>query len=192
MHAFFIKELSDKFRYGNYDVVGAYITEYYISQDLCSNGKVSTARERMANLKHTSVGKPAPEIIMPAYDGTSTKMSDIRNDYLLIVFWSSYCFHCTQVLPKLKQVYDHRNGPGLEILAISTDTYQQDWQNFIKNENLTWINFCDLKGWDSNITKNYNVQGTPTYLLLNKEKMIIAKPATLEELLSKLKELNLF
>lgn len=193
VHNFFIKELSDKYRYGEYDVITAYITSYYVNQDLCSSSDiVSDVKSRMEKLRYTSVGKLAPEILMPSFDGSTVKMSDIKNDYLLIVFWSSYCLHCTQVLPKLKQVYDHRNGNSFEVLAISTDTYQKDWQQFIMNENLTWINYCDLKGWDSPIAKNYNVQGTPTYLLLNKQKTILAKPATLEELVNKLRDLNLF
>lgn len=192
-HNFFIKELSDKFRYGEYDVVTAYINEFYINHDLCSGSAIETnITSRIAALKHTSVGKQAPEILMPSFDGTTLRMSEIKNEYLLIVFWSSYCFHCTQVLPKLKQIYDHRVGNRFEVLAISTDTYQKDWQNFLLKENLTWINYCDLKGWDSEIAKSYNVQGTPTYLLLNNQKTIIAKPATLEELVQKLQDLKLF
>ena len=189
----YIKELSYKFKYGDYDVICAYIEEYYNKHDACNtNSRTATAKERLAGMKHASVGKQAHEINMPTYDGKILKLSEINSDYMLIIFWSTNCYHCTQVIPKVKkQIYDHRNDNRLEILAISADTDEKQWKDFVKNENLNWINYCDLKGWESEITKNYNVQGTPTFILLNKDKTIISKPVTLETLESKLKELKI-
>ena len=96
------------------------------------------------------------------------------------------------MLPKVKQIYDHRNGNQLEVLAISVDTDEKEWKNFVKNGDYSWMNYCDLKGWDGEIPKSYNVQGTPTFILLNKDKTIISKPVTLEALAQKLKDMNLF
>ena len=151
---------------------------------------VGDVSSRLNKLKNISIGKQAPEIQMPTYDGKSMGLKDINSDYLLLVFWSTSCSHCTEMLPELKQVYARKRGNSLEVLAISFDTDKKEWEDFVKKGNYSWLNYSDLKGWNSEIAKSYNIQGTPTYLLLDKGKTVIYKPATLEELVAKLRSLN--
>jgi peroxiredoxin len=187
---FYYNHLNNIFLYGNFDAVGYYMTQYYSSDKMPADSAIDTYT-RFHALKHTSLGTIAPDITMKAYDGSVTKLSDIKTDYVLLVFWSSFCYHCTQTLPKIKQLYDHRQNSSFEILAVSFDTDQKQWQSFLQEGNYGWINYCDLKGWDSPIAKSYNIQGTPTFILLDKNKMIIGKPAELEELIMKLRSLGL-
>jgi len=188
----FRTELTGRYRYGNYDILGAYLTKYYTgSKDsLPPSADITVTRERLASLHHVSQGVQAPEIIMPTYDGKTTDLADIQSKYTLLVFWSTGCYHCTQTLPELKKIYDKQRGHSLEVLAVSFDTDKAAWQDFIKKENFSWINYSDLKGWQSDIAKTYDIQGTPTYILLDKGKKVICKPATLEELFTKLHALN--
>jgi|GEM_PF-3509214 len=196
MHDFYEKELADKYRYGDLDILCAYTEEYYSKpkEESCESesAPLTTAKERLAAMKHATVGTKAPEIVMPTYDGKQTSLATISSDYVLIVFWSSYCYHCTQMLPKIKQIYDHRKNNNLEVLAVSMDTDEASWTDFVKAGGYSWLNYCDLNGWKGTIPKNFNVQGTPTYILLNKDRTIISKPATLELLAEKLKSLDLF
>ena len=193
VYSFFKGELFERYHYGNFDILGAYINEYYQDRNpllpkMTIPGDVHT---RLGKLKNISIGKQAPNIDMPTYDGKSMGLKDIVSDYTLVVFWSTGCQHCTEMLPSLKQVYERKKGNSLEVLAISFDTDKKEWESFIKKGNYGWLNYSDLKGWNSDIAKAYNVQGTPTYLLLNKDKTVIYKPATLEELVSKLRALNI-
>ena len=192
IHDFFQKELADHFRYGDYDQVCAYIEEYFKKDACTSDSRTSSVKERLAAMKHASVGTKAPEINMPTFDGHSLKLSDIPSEYVLLVFWSTYCAHCVEVVPRIRQIYDHRKTDKLEVLAISMDMDEKSWKDFVQTKNLDWLNYCDLKGWEGEIPKTYNVQGTPTFILVNKDRTIIAKPVTLEALATKLKELNLF
>ena len=191
VYSFYRKELTDRYRYGNFDILGAYLMEYFQDRNplvpRVLQGDVAT---RLNKLKCISIGKQAPNILMPTYDGKNMGLTDINSDYTLIVFWSTGCSHCTEMLPGLKQVYERKKGNSLEVLAISFDTDKKEWETFVKNGNYSWLNYSDLKGWNSDIAKDYNIQGTPTYLLLNKEKTVIYKPATLEELVNKLRSLN--
>jgi peroxiredoxin len=187
---FYYNKLTNIFLYGNYDAVGYYMKQYYNSDKMPADSAIDTYT-RFHALKHTSLGTIAPDIIMTAYDGTVTKLSDVKTDYVLLVFWSSFCYHCTQTLPKIKQLYDHRQSNSFEILAVSFDTDQKQWQSFLQEGNYGWMNYCDLKGWDSPIAKSYNIQGTPTFILLDKNKMIIGKPAELDELVMRLRSLGL-
>ena len=192
VYDYYLKELSDKYRYGNYDILGEYLTEYYQSSKSGERALFPVDVEsRLSRLKTITVGKKAPEIIMPTYDGKATGLKDIQSDYTLLVFWSTECFHCTEMLPVLKQAYDKRKGLSLEVLAVSFDTNKSNWESFIKKGNFGWMNYSDMQGYNSSIAKDYHIQGTPTFLLLNKDKTVIYKPATFDELISRLKHLNL-
>lgn len=184
-------DLSGRYRYGNYDILGAYISKYYPEKrDAVSLMNSSDIRSRLNSLNHVSQGVQAPDIQMPTYDGKTSGLADIHSDYTLLVFWSTGCFHCTEMLPELKKIYDRQTGHSLEVLAVSFDTDKTAWQDFIKKGNFSWINYSDLKGWQSDIAKAYDIQGTPTYILLDRGKTVIFKPATLEELFTKLHALN--
>jgi peroxiredoxin len=192
LYDYYLGQLRERYRYGNYDILGAYLTAYY--QDVKPGApKVfpGNAAERLSKLGTITVGKKAPEISMPTYDGKQTSLADIQADYTLLVFWSTDCSHCTEMLPVLKQVYDKRKGPSLEVLAVSLDTQRDIWETFIKKGNYSWMNYSDMKGFNSDIAKAYDIKGTPTFLLLNRDKIVIHKPATIEELVNRLKSLNI-
>lgn len=191
VYNFLETDLGNRFRYGNYDILGAYLTEYYTSRfSIAKDYPLSEIRQRLIKVKHPTLGQTAPEIIMDAPGGGVSKMTDIKADYLLIVFWSTQCYHCIQSIPLLKKIYDAKQG-SFEVLAVSTDTDAESWQTFIKEHGLGWINYSELKGWDGKITKDYDVQGTPTYILLDQNKTIIAKPLELQDLATTLQQLKI-
>jgi thiol-disulfide isomerase/thioredoxin len=178
--------------YGNYDIVGNYMSKFYNDTPYSSTQTLQQIHEKLVDLKIVSIGTEAPQIKMTDYNGNPFLLSDISNNYTLLVFWSTYCSHCTEMLPSLKKLYDLRRNNSLEILAVSFDTDKKSWQDFLKNGGYSWINYSDLKGWESDIAATYKIKGTPTFILLDKNKRVIAKPATFEELARKLTTLNLF
>ena len=191
VYNFLETDLGNRFRYGNYDILGAYITQYYTSRfSLVKDYPLAEIRQRLLKVKHPTIGQAAPEIIMDAPGGGTTKMTDIKTDYLLIIFWSTQCYHCIQTVPLLKKIYDARQ-PGFEILAVSFDTDAAAWQKFIQEHGLGWINYSDLKGFEGKIAKDYDVQGTPTFLLLDQNKTILAKPLELKDLAEALQQLKI-
>jgi hypothetical protein len=62
----------------------------------------------------------------------------------------------------------------VEIFAICTQNNREEWENYIAENNLNWIN-----GWDpmriSEYDNYYHVRATPLIYILNREKEIIAK-----------------
>ena len=99
---------------------------------------------------------------------------EIDAEYTLVIFWASWCTHCQQLIPEIMKIYDTYDN--LKVLAISIDDNEQNWRNFIKENNLDWYNYCDFKGWESVPAKDYCVSGTPTILILDRDKNTIAKP----------------
>ena len=191
VYNFLETDYANRFRYGYYDILSAYVTKYYTSRfSIVKDYPVSEIRQRLNKIKHPTIGQTAPEIIMDAPGGGTSKMTDIKSDYLLIVFWSTQCYHCIQTIPLLKKIYDARQ-PGFEILAVSFDTDAAAWQKFVQEHGLGWINYTDLHGFEGKIAKDYDVQGTPTFLLLDRNKTIIDKPLELQDIGTALQQLKI-
>ena len=108
----------------------------------------------------------------------------MKADKTLILFYSSSCPHCQTLIAYLAELSKNMNT--LKVFAISLDTSRSDWTSFIRNNNLNWINVNDLKGWSGSAASDYFIYATPTMFLVDKDKKILAKPVTVEELMREL------
>ena len=59
----------------------------------------------------------------------------------------------------------------------------------MKNDLPNWHHVLGLKKWENKIARTYNINATPNYFVLNKNKKIIGKPLLLKDLKVFLKEL---
>lgn len=119
------------------------------------------------------------------------KRSNISAEYTLVLFWASWCPHCSSLLSAVKGIYDEYGDKGLEILAISIDKERTTWQNAITKGQYRWINYSELNGWEGKAAKEYGVWSTPRMYLLDRDKRIIAKPASVGELKKSIAPLKL-
>ena len=76
-------------------------------------------------------------------------------------------------VPLLKELYAKHKDQGLVIIGISLDDDPKALQEMIASKGMTWPQIRD--GKDGNLVKLFNVKGTPTYLLLDREGKIAAK-----------------
>ena len=100
-----------------------------------------------------------------------TYLYDIKTKYKLIMVWASWCSHCQQEMPYVKQFYENFKKSGGEIIALSVDYNKEDWQNAIKET--SWLNDSDLIYWDSKFVKELNITGTPTLILVDQKNKIL-------------------
>lgn len=117
-------------------------------------------------------GKIIPNIkFTHKLNGKYQNLYDIKTKYKLIIVWASWCRHCNQELPFIKQFYENFKNSGGEIIGLSVDYNKEDWENVIKET--PWLNDSDLLYWDSKFAKELNVTGTPTIFLLDKNNKIL-------------------
>ena len=103
---------------------------------------------------------------------------DIAEHYL-VIFWSSTCGHCLDELPKVKAILSKK--PNTKVIAIGLEDEAEAWQKAIA-EYPDFIHVLGLGKWDNPISNAYGVGATPTYVLLDTNKTIIAKPYDIEAL----------
>ena len=176
----------------HFDGVITYIADNFQDPFSCEDQARKTAlQKKLDNFKKLSIGKNAPEIEAPDVKGKIVKLSGTQSEYLLVIFWSTACGHCTQMMPKVKEFYAGQKPKRVEVLAVSIDTSRTEWTTFLKEEKLDWINVSELKGYNSKAADDFNIFATPTMFLLDREKKIIAKPISWRELEQALREQNL-
>lgn len=127
------------------------------------------------------IGDKAPEINLSNPDGKLIAMSSLKGKMVLLDFWASWCGPCRGELPNLVSLYNKykssafKNAKGFEIYSVSLDQNKEAWTGAISKFGLTWTHVSDLKWWNADAAKTYNIQFIPQNLLLDANGIILAK-----------------
>lgn len=193
VYKFLLDYLIGGFDKYHFEDVITYMAENFTDPSSCEDAdKKSALQKKLETYKKIATGKPAPDFELPDSKAVPVKLSALRSEYTLVVFYSSECSHCAEMMPRVKSLYDNQKPKRIEILAVSLDTDRQSWLDFIRSGKYGWINVCDLKGFNSPAADEYNIYATPTMFLLDKNKTILAKPISYRELEQVLRENGLF
>lgn len=146
----------------------------------------------VAELLRVTVGSKAPEGKLPdplTSDTTEIGSLFSRAKFTALFFYSSTCDHCHAQMPGLRELYTEEHGNGFELIGIALDADTMEFKETIAIEKLNWPCFSELIGWGSPLAKAYAVRSTPSFFLISKEGIIVAKPTDAEELRKLLNEL---
>lgn len=160
-----------------------------LADDIYLSGKADWVSEEFKKdlsrqvelLRNNLIGLSAKDLVMDSYKGIFVSLYDIEKDFTILYFWEPNCSHCKIATPKLKEVYGKIKDEGVEVFAVCTTDDKEEWSNYIKNNNIEWIN-----GWDperkSHFDYYYNIQSTPIVYILDREKKIIAKKISVDDI----------
>ncbi len=107
-------------------------------------------------------------------DNKSHQLSDYIGKYILLDFWSMGCYPCIMSIPELRNLsakYDN----DLVVVGMNMETNKKFWVEASKKDSISWINLSDGKGTFGGATYIYDVTGFPTYILINREGVIVDK-----------------
>jgi peroxiredoxin len=178
------------------DAVFVHLYEKYLANKeypfLNDKGK-KMVTDRAYSLMANIFGTPAAEIELPDSMGKKISLYGQNVPYILVCFWDATCGHCKETLPRIDSMYQAKwKTAGLKIYSVSKQTQGsiEDWKKFVRENNLDWLNVFYSKAEEtSRITNNimgysqlYDVQSFPTLYLLDKDKRIIAKKLTYQQM----------
>ncbi|CAM4413835.1 Peroxiredoxin [Pedobacter westerhofensis] len=145
----------------------------------------------LASHQVINVGKPAPNFELKNAGGSPVRLSDFRNQFVLLDFWASWCGPCRAENPNLVKAYGKYKGKGFQIVGVSLDFPGQRtaWLKAIETDKLSWPQISDLKGWDNAVAKIYGIRFIPANVLIDPTGKIIAVNLKGDELKTKLEEL---
>jgi thioredoxin-related protein len=167
---------------------GIKMLQPYLDDPNCLTSKRQAINRRLEGIKTLVPGTIAPNIIMMDAENKPFELNSYKTEksFLLLLFWSADCSHCTETVGKLYPWFQHAEVlQKLDIVAISvdeTDIEIQVWQQKMK-ELKGWTHLQAVEGLRSKVANDYYILGVPVMILLNaKSKEIIALPESTEQL----------
>lgn len=146
-----------------------------VKDRFATNQYVQSFSAHLAQLKPLSIGQKAPDFESLTPEGKTVKLSDFRGMYVLIDFWAAWCAPCRQENPNIVAQYHAFKDRGFTVLGVSLDKTHDAWVNAIKADKLEWTQVSDLKQWDSEAGRLYNITAIPASFLISPEGEIIGK-----------------
>ncbi len=161
------------------DKVLTWISDHY-SAPLCKTEEKTTLRRKLEAQKMT-VGTVVPDFTLNDLKGQPVNLSKALKERNLVVFWASWCPHCTSLLPQIKSLCTGKIN--LEVIAVSLDRSANEWNNAVYKAGFeTYRNLSDLSEWNGKVVEDYNIYATPSMFLIDENRKIIAKPTSIQEL----------
>jgi thiol-disulfide isomerase/thioredoxin len=183
VYDFLMQYLIEGFEMYGFDRVISHIALNYEPANTCINeDRKSELEKRVENLRSLAIGNTAPDIEFESGDMGNFSLSDVNSDRIVVLFWASWCPHCNQMIPYLKEVYEDKNMPDFEVIAIALDTNATSYNQSLAEHAAGWINYTDLNGWNSKPAIDYSIYATPTMFLLDQNRKILARPVTVTDL----------
>lgn len=199
MQKFFLLKFVNRYYNQKYmweDKIFVHLFEKYFSQKtypwLTDKG-VKMITDRAYSLMSNIFGNPAANVELPDLAGKETSLYGVNAPYTLLVIWDPTCGHCKEVLPSLDTLYKTKwKAMGVQPFALAKETEgtEKDWRDFIDKNGLSgWVHVYYSKPADKarvesgipGYSQLFDVQSFPTLYLLDKDKRIIAKKITKEQ-----------
>ena len=116
------------------------------------------------------VGEKAPDWKLPLMSGDSVRLSDFKNNLVLLEFWFPYCSGCVESIPHLNEIQEIYSKKGLKIYGI-------EYTKFKGNGIAEYIEKHDIKYpilHSGKLVMNwYGIQLAPTFFLIDKKGTIV-------------------
>ncbi|MGD9566999.1 MAG: TlpA family protein disulfide reductase [Sedimentibacter sp.] len=107
----------------------------------------------------------APDFELETLDGTKIKLSEMRDKYVILNFWATWCGYCVIEMPDLQKLQEaHKDD--LLVLTVNVGESKEVVQKFMEENNLDLTVVLDEK---MNVANTYGIRSYPTSISVNKK-----------------------
>ncbi len=123
---------------------------------------------------------PAPAFTLPAKDGGKISLASATQGKKLVLlnFWFAACPPCREEFPVLEKIYRENKNRGFDIVGINAVDDAETMQKFIEENDLT---FHFARDENSEVSSKYQVEATPTSILIDQNGQMIWRSVGLDE-----------
>ena len=142
--------------------------------------------DKVSNTENNLLGLIGPNLVMPDTGWVMRELHKVKAKYTLVIFWDANCGRCKEEMPRLKELYEKlgkeqdKDGKYFEVYAVSLTNIAEEWKKYVADNKLKWINVSDLYN-NTKFRRLYDVYSTPVVYLLGRDKKILAKRLSIEQ-----------
>lgn len=123
--------------------------------------------------KHLKKGAPAPTFQYPDTKGKQVSLNDLKGKVVYIDVWATWCGPCKTEIPHLEKLQESFHDQPVAFVSVSIDQNKAAWSKMIKEKNLTGTQLIADKAGNSQICKDYKIQGIPRFILIDQAGNIV-------------------
>ncbi|WMJ77368.1 MULTISPECIES: TlpA family protein disulfide reductase [unclassified Sedimentibacter] len=107
----------------------------------------------------------APDFELKSLDGTTVKLSELRDKNVILNFWATWCDFCVIEMPDLQKLQEaHKDD--LLVLTVNVGESKEVVQGFLEENGLDINVVLDE---DMSVAGTYGVRSFPTTISINKK-----------------------
>ncbi len=160
--------------------------------DWLNEKQMKIIRERAYMLMANQIGAKAWNMELPDTGGKINSLYNLKATYTVVAFWDVHCGKCREEIPRMDTIYrTDWKGHDVKIYAVMVNEASiADWKPYINEHCAGWTHVhqtdamraAEEKEGKPNFRQLYDMRSTPTLFLLDKDKNIIAKNLSLNDL----------
>ena len=135
-------------------------------------------------------GQVAPDFQFDDINGKPYSLKDFRKDYVVLIFWASWCPDCRAEIPDLRAMAAKYKGKNVRFVNISFDRTLEKLQTFAAENELVGVQLFDPSGKkESKVCADYGVQWIPSLFVIGPDGKILRSTviaARIDETLSQI------
>lgn len=124
-----------------------------------------TLKPKLMEVLGSIENKPAPDFALKDETGTTVRLQDFHQNFILIDVWGSWCRPCRVKNPKVVEMYNMCKDYQLNVsfVGVAQEQDTEAWQAAIEADGLSWL---QLRA-DSDFILNYQIKEFPTMILID-------------------------
>ena len=136
----------------------------------------------------TSIGDIAPDFQLAGLDGAQLKLTDLRGEPAVLIFWTAWCPVCKEEAPHFNQLATTYEPQGVRVVGINIQDSEARTEGGVREFG---IKYTVVRDSDAHVARLYKVIGTPTIIFLDRSGAVryfgnelpVDYPTRLEELI---------
>ncbi|MFA6130226.1 MAG: TlpA disulfide reductase family protein [Candidatus Omnitrophota bacterium] len=111
------------------------------------------------------------DIILNDLESKPVNLSSLTGKPAILFFWTTWCPYCRTELKELNKMYPQMEKEGIAVFAVNVGEESYKVVRFLKDHPL---NIRVLLDRDTRAAENYEINGVPTYIFMNKSGKVIS------------------